>query len=137
TSFGGPEVTQPAWSPDGRYLVSATVKEGGRNLFLIDVATAALRWLTNSRVEETEPQWSRDGRWITFASRRSGSQELWRMPAAGGEAKRLTKRGGAVHRESADGRWLYFVHDERPGLWRIPWAGGQEELVLRRVPGQL
>jgi Tol biopolymer transport system component len=133
TSFEGPEVTQPAWSPDGGYLVSASVKDGWRNLFLIDMETGAVRWLTTSGVEETEPQWSRDGRWITFASRRSGSLELWRMPAAGGAAKRLTESGGAVHRESPDGRWLYFVHDERPGLWRIPWQGGKEQLVVDRV----
>ena len=97
TFFEGTEVTQPAWSPDGRYLLSAASPAGRRNIFRIEVETTALRWLTTSGQEETEPQWSRDGRWITFASNRSGRQELWRMPAAGGPAYRLTQNGGTVN----------------------------------------
>jgi Tol biopolymer transport system component len=137
TSFGGPEVTQPAWSPDGRYLLSASAPDGGRNLFLVELESGSMRWLTSGGREETEPQWSRDGRWITFASSRSGQQELWRMPAGGGAARRLTHNGGAVHRESPDGRWIYFVRHEHPGLWRMPWDGGNEELVLGRVSSEL
>jgi dipeptidyl aminopeptidase/acylaminoacyl peptidase len=137
TSFGGPEVTQPAWSPDGRYLLSACAPEGGRNLFLIDVETSSMRWLTFGGKEETEPQWSHDGQWITFASSRSGQQELWRMPASGGTPKRLTQSGAAVHRESPDGRWMYYVRHEKAGLWRMPWGGGKEELVLGRVSSEL
>jgi serine/threonine protein kinase/Tol biopolymer transport system component len=137
TFFQGSEVTQPAWSPDARYLLSASAPDGNRNLFLVEVETGAMRWLTTSGQEETEPQWSHDGRWITFASSRSGRQELWRMPAAGGPAHRVTKHGGSVHRESPDGRWLYFVRAEQSGLWRIPFRGGKEELILERVYGDL
>jgi Tol biopolymer transport system component len=137
TKFGGPEVTQPAWSPDGRYLLSACSPEAGRNLFRIEVESGSLRWLTAGGKEETEPQWSRDGRWITFASSRSGQQDLWRMRAEGGVARRLTFNGGAVHRESPDGRWIYFVRHEHPGLWRIPMDGGKEELVVGRVTSEL
>jgi Tol biopolymer transport system component len=137
TSFRGPEVTQPAWSPDGRYLLSASAPESGRNLFVVDVETGLMRWLTFEGQEETEPQWSRNGQWITFASSRSGVQELWRMPAGGGSARRLTQNGGAVHRESPDGRWIYYARHEQPGLWRMPWAGGKEKLVLGRVASEL
>jgi Tol biopolymer transport system component len=133
TSFEGPELAQPAWSPDGRYLVSAASREDERNLFTIDLASGSLRWLTQGGVEETEPQWSRDGRWITFASSRTGMQNLWRMPAGGGPVRQLTSKGAAVHRESPDGRWIYYVRHDQSGLWRIPFAGGQEELVLDRV----
>jgi len=137
TSFGGPEVTQPAWSPDGRYLISASAPEAKRNLFLVDVAARSVRWLTTSGLEETEPQWSRDGRWITFASSRSGRQELWRMLADGGAARQLTYKGGAVNRESPDGRWIYYVRHEQPGLWRVPADGGAETIVLDRVSSEL
>lgn len=59
------------------------------------------------------------------------------MPAGGGPASRLTRNGGAVHRESPDGRWMYYVRHEQPGLWRMPWDGGKEELVLERVASEL
>lgn len=137
TSLGGPEVTQPAWSPDGQFLLSAAAPESGRNLFRIEVNTGTLKWLTAGGKEETEPQWSRDGRWITFASLRTGVQELWRMPAAGGAARRLTRGGAAVHRESPDGRWLYYVRHEQPGLWRIRNDGSKAELILGRVTSDL
>jgi hypothetical protein len=54
------------------------------------------------------------------------------MPAEGGEAVRLTQKGGDVPRESPDGRFVYYVKSyEPPGaLWRIPVDGGEEELVL-------
>jgi eukaryotic-like serine/threonine-protein kinase len=137
TNFGSGEVSQPAWSPDGHSVISAAALNGGRNLFVVDVATKTLRWLTQGGTEETEPQWSRDGRWIIFASSRSGRQELWRMPTAGGSAQQLTRNGGSVCRESPDGHWIYYVIHERPGLWRIPAEGGSETLVLDRVYSEL
>ena len=66
-----------------------------------------------------------------------GSQQLWRMPALGGTARQLTRKGGAVSRESPDGRSIYYVRHEQPGLWRMPWEGGPETLVLDRVYSEL
>ena len=40
------------------------------------------------------PSWSRDGKWIYFASDRSGEYQVWKMPAGGGEAVQLTRKGG-------------------------------------------
>jgi dipeptidyl aminopeptidase/acylaminoacyl peptidase len=39
---------------------------------------------------DSRPRWSRDGRRLAFLSARDGSPQVWAVPAAGGEARRLT-----------------------------------------------
>ncbi|MFN0087206.1 MAG: S9 family peptidase [Blastocatellia bacterium] len=60
---------------------------------------------------------------------------IWIMPAAGGEARRLTSgdAGEATPRWSPDGRWIAFYssRDGRDGLWIAPAAGGEPRLVSR------
>jgi Tol biopolymer transport system component len=132
TDVGGFEVSAPAWSPDGR-LIAAQAQDKG--VFLVDAAggRASRQLLPRGG----EPQFSHDARWITFASNRGGLQNLWRVPAGGGPARQLTRHGGVIHRASPDGRWIYFVRHNQPGLWRIPAQGGEDEIVLDRVRSEL
>jgi dipeptidyl aminopeptidase/acylaminoacyl peptidase len=99
-------------------------------VFAIDVDTRVPRRLTHTTAEEAVPSWSRDGRWIYFASDRSGSWQVWRMPAEGGSAIQVTKRGGFAAFESADGRSVYYSRSGSSGLWRVPIEGGREERIL-------
>src|SRR5258705_230791 len=83
------------------------------------------RRLTTDNATDTNPSWSRDGRWLYFSSNRTGTFEIWKMPSTGGEARQLTRGGGATAHEAADGRWIYFTN-RRPfgNLWRMPADGG-------------
>lgn len=89
----------PTLSPDGRVLVFAkrTVDKDSnkskttlwtRNLFTRDMVppkqVSPEGWSVNS------PAFSPDGKTLYFLSAKSGSMQLYAMPAAGGEAKRLT-----------------------------------------------
>ncbi|HEY1069991.1 MAG TPA: S9 family peptidase [Thermomonas sp.] len=89
----------PTLSPDGRVLVFAkrTVDKDSnkskttlwmRNLVTRDMAppkqVSPEGWSVNS------PAFSPDGRTLYFLSGKSGSMQLYAMPAAGGEAKRVT-----------------------------------------------
>jgi Tol biopolymer transport system component/serine/threonine protein kinase len=135
TSFDGPEVSQPSWSPDGRHLVFSSAPKGTGTLFVVDTATRSQRQITTGTSDDGEPQWSRDGRWITFTSNRSDKHELWRMPSGGGRAHRICALGG-VHHESADQRWVY-IYLMDGGLWRIPFQGGEPKLVFNRISREL
>ena len=85
----------------------------------------------------TVPSWSRDGKWIYFASNRSGEDQVWKMPAGGGEAVRVTRKGGFVALESPDGQWVYYTKsDGTSSLWKVPRDGGEETQVLESVDGQ-
>ena len=105
----------PTLSPDGRVLVFAkrTVDKDSnksattlwmRNLVTRDNAppkqVSPEGWSVNS------PAFSPDGRTLYFLSAKSGSMQLYAMPAAGGEAKRLSDFALDVdgYKLSPDGR---------------------------------
>jgi TolB protein len=77
----------------------------------MDVASGALRRLTNTAAIDTEPAWTPDGRSIIFTSDRGGSPQLYRVPVQGGKAERLTFEGkyNAGADISPDGRKIAMV----------------------------
>jgi Tol biopolymer transport system component/DNA-binding winged helix-turn-helix (wHTH) protein len=132
TSIGGPNTSNSRWSPDGGTILFNSRRSGSADLYLLDVATRAVRRLTDDPNDEYEPRWSRDGRWIYFVSTRTGRPEAWKMPSGGGAAVQVTRQGGLAAFEAADGRWLYYAKDmARPtSIWRVPVDGGEEKKVL-------
>ncbi len=85
--------TSPAWSPDGRLVALTLSKDGNPEIYLLTVATGALRRLTTWSGIDTEPTWSPTGREIAFVSDRSGSAQVYVMDAEGANVRRLTQSG--------------------------------------------
>jgi len=91
-------VGSPAVAPDGsRVVYTVRTTDMGRNrghtdLYLVDLRAAhpAPQRLTSDAASSTDPAWSPNGDAIYFISSRSGSGQVWRVPAAGGEAERVT-----------------------------------------------
>jgi eukaryotic-like serine/threonine-protein kinase len=134
TSFGGPEVGTPRWSPDGRQIAFDSPVEGHRDIYVVSTGGGKPRRLTVEPPGNVRPSWSRDGRWIYFGSYRSGDWQEWKMPAAGGPAVQVTKRGGREAFESPDGKFLYYTKgSELTSIWRTPVDGGEEIQVLDQV----
>ncbi len=94
------EVGEPAFSPDGEYLAySVTTNDLVRDEPMSDLWRA--RWDGSDRraltqtpgASEWQPEWSPDGQWIAFLSDRGDDDamtQVWVMPAASGEAEKLT-----------------------------------------------
>ncbi len=136
---GGPYVTgSPRWSPDGRWIAfdsraNQSANRGSPNIWVISAEGGQLRRLTADLAGSVAPSWSHDGRWIYFASARSRELEIWKMPAGGGSAEEVTRKGGFEGFETADGQYLYYLKGRGiPGIWRVPTAGGEEVPVTDR-----
>lgn len=94
-------LSELTFSPDAAKLaltVAEAPKGSGRNqdIWVLDMASRALRQYTNSPKSDTHPRWSPDGRALAFLSDREGQAQIFVMPVDGGEARRLTDGTRAV-----------------------------------------
>jgi len=129
TFTGGPLCSNPHWSPDGRLILFNSRRQGASHLYLLHPDTGEVTSLTAEPADDIEPRWSRDGRWICFGSNRGGQFAVWRLPAAGGQAVRITRGGGFTATESPDGRFLYYSNDDSTTLTS---RGHYANLLARR-----
>src|ERR1700744_454069 len=79
-----------AISPDGQTILFSYKGD----IYSVPSGGGQAHPLTISESYEFAPVWSHDGRSIAFASDRYGNFDVFVMPAAGGEARRLTYFSG-------------------------------------------
>jgi dipeptidyl aminopeptidase/acylaminoacyl peptidase len=124
TNFNGPHMDHLEWSPDGRTLVFDSRPRGVSDIFTMECSPSAPRCGEPKRIDAATageaPTWSADGKSFYFASHQTGQAEIWKTPVAGGQPVQITRHGGYMGRESADGKWLYYTTDRAESLWRIP-----------------
>ena len=131
TSFEGPNVSTPFWSPDGAWIGFTVI---GPDVSLYTVASGGGS-PKRLRSGVTGAAWSHDGEWIYFRVESAG--EIWKMRPDGSGASVLLKRAVFVA-EAPDGRFLYFTRSGGfpvMNLWKVPIGGGSEIKVLDRVFG--
>lgn len=90
-----------AWKPDGSALLFGADADAPGEVGLRELDLASGDWrslLYTYRRDDVDaaPRYSPDGRWIVFV-RNSPLGDFWRIPAAGGEAERLTDLRGDIH----------------------------------------
>jgi Tol biopolymer transport system component/DNA-binding winged helix-turn-helix (wHTH) protein len=134
TSFDA-AVLLPSWSPDGQWIVfHSRLGQAGADLFRISAAGGSPQRLTTDPSDDVTASYSRDGLWLYFASTRSGQFDIWKMPAAGGEATRLTRGGGLMPLESPDGNTIFYANlNPGKGIWKVSAQGGDAVQVTGPV----
>ncbi len=127
----GPETAAATGDPVviTRYLYKPDYEEGmtrfndnrRTHLFLVDVATGAVRQLTSGDFYEHSPDWSPDGREVLFVSNREPNQDqffnydIFAFRLAGGAIRRITATESAEFqpRYSPDGKRIVFLGTRR------------------------
>ena len=79
--------SRPLYSPDGKRLAFISTRTGNGDIYVLDLATGALKRITFDDGFDQLDAWSRDGRWLYFSSTShdiSGMNDIYRVSAQGG-----------------------------------------------------
>ncbi|HTS38470.1 MAG TPA: protein kinase [Candidatus Solibacter sp.] len=142
-TFGPGSNVVPVWSPDGKWIVYYSRRNGKPGIFrkLADGSGAEEELLSDD--QPIVPwDWSRDGKYILYQHGIAGTQDIWALPLEGDRKPFLVvpttpKTSRTTPRLSPDGRWLTYVSNESgsvqayvvafkggPGKWQLSAKGG-------------
>ena len=101
----------PTWSPDGRFILFASDRNGGVQLFTVSLRANAVDQVSNLPAIRGRSDWSSDGQFIVTYSGEAWNRELFIMSADGSNARQLTPTGGNSQGPSIspDGGWVVFT----------------------------
>jgi Tol biopolymer transport system component len=131
TADSASDDTQPALSPDGKFIAFRSERDGG-GIFVMSIKGESVKRLTDFGYN---PSWSPDGREILCADesitrpedREMPVSRLWTVEVATGR-KRLVTGGDAVQPQwSPHGQRIAYWAIDRSGhrdIWTIPAKGG-------------
>ena len=113
--FPGMTMTMaPRFSPDDSKVAFAAIRGGVSNIYVMDLASHAMRKITNGLSIDTSPSFSPDGGQIVFNSDRGGSPQLYVMGADGGAVHRISFGAGRYTAPvwSPDSKLIAFVKQQ-------------------------
>jgi Tol biopolymer transport system component len=127
----------PAWSPDGKRIAFASLRDGRKEIYLLNVDSGAVIRLTNSTadIENTQPSWSPSGNQITYTVKRFGAYQVWAMNDTGQGNVQLVRSGQQLWDYlplwSPDGETIFFnqrnLAPTRPWLMSIRYEDRESQ----------
>jgi Tol biopolymer transport system component len=101
----------PTWSPDGKYILFASDRDGTIQLYTMNLNGKNLHKITNLPAIRGRSDWSPDGKFIVTYSGAAWKREIYIMNADGSNAHVLSPVGGNSQGPSfsPDGQWVTFT----------------------------
>ena len=93
-TFQGSYNTNPAWSPDGRWIAYETRLEGQFDIWLIDPSGATNVPLVSNPRSDEGTSWAPNSRKLAFSSTRRGRADIYVTDLTGDNLLRLTENAG-------------------------------------------
>lgn len=94
----GPGTDHPAASPpDCKRAAFVAVKDGGPNVFVVDIDGGGRRQVTTRKTPCGRVKWGPDGKRLSVVSFEGKYPQLFAVPAEGGGARQLTRPDGGVN----------------------------------------
>jgi Tol biopolymer transport system component len=127
---------QPAYSPDGKWVVFSTTRNGNLDLWLTSTETGETRRLTDDQAQDWDPAFTPDGKQLMWSSNRSGHFEIWIAEADGRNARQLSSDGFDAENPTAtrDGWVIYSANGGKTqGIWKIRLDGSQATRVIEGI----
>lgn len=138
------------WSPDGRFLVYAALRNGDFDVYRISVDGGEESQLTTAKGLDDGPEYTPDGAFIYFNSVRSGTMQIWRMRPDGSAQEQVTNDtyNNWFPHISPNGRWIVFLTyadqvapSDHPAAKRVylrimPIEGGAPRVLAYLYGGQ-
>ena len=127
---GVDEAFNPTWSSDGGRIAFSGLAGGLTDLFVVDIASGAVKRLTNDPYADIQPAWSPDGSRIAFATDRFtttlqtldvGPYQIALLDPASRQIEPVAGFADAKNinpQWAADGRTIYFLSD-RGGITNV------------------
>ncbi|HKR12558.1 MAG TPA: winged helix-turn-helix domain-containing protein [Pyrinomonadaceae bacterium] len=122
--------SNPTVTPDGRYIVFESLRDGGHSIWRVNADGRNHRRLTRGNYD-AEPNCSPDGKWIVYVAYEDGRTvpKLRKTPIDGGSSVTLTNEYSVHPAISPDGKTIaYYRLDtekaERRDIVIIPAEGG-------------
>ncbi len=130
STFGGPIVLAPQWSPDGSEIAVSVKASETFAMFVLDLEGGPPRRSTQGNSHEITTYWSHDGLSVTYETDSSGEWAFERVNVGDGRILRDLPADSRMVRESLDGTRLYYLHGHPCQICSRPIGGGEEIIHL-------
>jgi eukaryotic-like serine/threonine-protein kinase len=125
---------QPAYSPDGKWVVFSSNRSGNLDLWAISTESGTVRRVTDDAAEDWDPGFTPDGSKILWSSNRTGAFEIWAAETDGSGSRQVSHDGVDAENPTMtpDGWVVYTSGGPQGGIWKVRLDGTQP---TRFLPG--